>query len=139
MVLVDFSPLERKVTKATLFSWDELRSLCEEHSGGDFEEGHVNARPEFRFLGEEPGFQPSYYGVPREVVSLCESRSSLSLMEYISSVRTLLVIISSMPTMAIECWPTLGSSGVRRCPDILDVSPISFPGRKAVALNGRSP
>lgn len=60
--VIDFGPFDSKKTKSLLFTWDELHEL-ENKKDCDI------PATEFRFLGEDPGFQPNpyqHYGLPQD-------------------------------------------------------------------------
>ncbi|PSN57335.1 Cell division cycle protein 123 [Blattella germanica] len=67
--LIDFGPFDSKKTKSLLFTWEELQELVSES----------DTSPEFRFLGEELGFQPNpyqHYGLPADLEGLQISSES---------------------------------------------------------------
>lgn len=55
--IVDFGPMDESTAKGTLFTYEELQN-------------HINDPPEFRFIGEDIGIQPTqrkHYCIPREI------------------------------------------------------------------------
>lgn len=74
--IVDFGPLDETVTKGTLFSLEELRNPMYD-------------TPEFRFIAEDMGIQPTtnnHFCVPRDVNEFFRSASGRSMMDIIQRV-----------------------------------------------------
>ncbi|XP_066995192.2 translation initiation factor eIF2 assembly protein [Anabrus simplex] len=82
ITLIDFNPFDEHRTKPLLFKWAEIESkFCEDNGT----ESEVTNKPEFRFLGEDPGIQSNqckHSGVPYEVEDLCSYVSNMSIIDY---------------------------------------------------------
>lgn len=92
--LMDFAPYGAQWTEALAFEWDELDELHDDRveatacgtsganaagtdeSDDDDGDGDVEDDPEFRYMSEDTGIQPSKrnnYGIPKDVVDVYRS------------------------------------------------------------------
>lgn len=84
--IVDFGPLDERVTKNMLFTLEEL------HSSTKFENDEnvaANSSPEFRFIAENMGIQPTtnnHFCFPREINEYFQSPGSTAMIDMIQRV-----------------------------------------------------
>ena len=88
--LIDFNPFNAQTTKAALFKWEDIYSLIEENNfENSSSENLKDELPEFRFLGENPGYVPNTiqsHCVPEDLKELCSKSRDLSLIDIIQKV-----------------------------------------------------
>lgn len=75
--IVDFGALDESVTKRTLFTYEELQNISE--------------TPEFRFIAENMGIQPTtnqHYCAPKEINEFFQANNGMTVMDAIKKVHT---------------------------------------------------
>lgn len=73
--IIDFGPLNESAIEKSLFTYEELQNITE--------------TPEFRFIAEKIGIQPTsnqHYCAPKEINEFFQATSGLTLMDSIKKV-----------------------------------------------------
>lgn len=74
--IIDFGPLNESVTKKTLFTYEELPNITE--------------TPEFRFIAEKMGIQPTanqHYCAPKEINEFFQATGGMTVIDAIKKVK----------------------------------------------------